>query len=42
MTAVLPGAPVALHRCLGVTGLLHFISLAACLSLFQNKIRHAS
>ncbi len=35
-------APMVLHSCLGATGLLHFISVAACLSLLQNKIRHVS
>lgn len=33
-------APMVLNGCLRAMGLLHFISLAASLSLFQNKIRH--
>lgn len=35
-------APMVLHSCLGATGLLHFISVAACLSPLQNKIKHVS
>lgn len=34
--------PLVHHGCLGATGMFHFILVAACLSLLQNKIRHVS